>query len=50
MRNHFSQTQGLTGSEGQVLRYAVDLFLPCVFDGCESHIVVLSWRQFTQGI
>lgn len=38
--------QPLTGSEGQVLRYAVDLFLSRVLDGRESQIVVLSRGQF----
>lgn len=40
----------LTGSEGQVLRYAVDLLLRCVFDRCESHVVVLPRRQLAEGV
>lgn len=28
----------------------MDVFLPCVSDGCEGHIVVLSWRQFSQRV
>lgn len=40
----------LTCSEGYVLRRAGNLLLPCVFDRTESHVVVLSWIQFTDRI
>lgn len=40
----------LTGSEGKVLRHAVDLLRPRVSDRREGNVVVLPWGQLTEGV